>query len=195
MVQRKDLSLQFRTVWLCAVRAVVSVVCLASSLLTQPAPTTEDKPGHGFAFHYKMLNRDEDKLGEGQFATVRKAIQKKTGKVVAVKCILVSKLTKEDSDALKVEIEVMRMVSATTQLGVYRTGLLACWEGTACSGTGTARAQSQFAVFYPTHSTAKCSSYAADCSFVAACHSCDTRTSSTSSTILKSRSIASWSWS
>ena len=43
-------------------------------------------------------------------ATVRKAIQKKTNKVVAVKCILVSKLTKEDEDALKVEIEVMKMV-------------------------------------------------------------------------------------
>jgi serine/threonine protein kinase len=57
-----------------------------------------------------MLNRDEDKLGEGQFATVRKAIQKKTGKVVAVKCILVSNLTKEDEDALKIEIEVMKMV-------------------------------------------------------------------------------------
>jgi hypothetical protein len=66
--------------------------------------------GQGFAFHYKLLNREEDKLGEGQFATVRKAVQKKTGKVVAVKCILTSKLTKEDEDALKVEIEVMKMV-------------------------------------------------------------------------------------
>jgi hypothetical protein len=74
------------------------------------APQSNDLPGQGFAFHYKMMNREEDKLGEGQFATVRKAVQKKTGRIVAVKCITIAKLTKEDEEALKVEIEVMRMV-------------------------------------------------------------------------------------
>lgn len=78
------------------------------AVLVQPAVVDDGRSGQGFAFHYKLLNREEDKLGEGQFATVRKAVQKKTGKMVAVKCILVSKLTKEDEDALKVEIEVMR---------------------------------------------------------------------------------------
>ncbi len=59
--------------------------------MPQPkAIANESETPQGFAFHYKMMNRDEDKLGEGQFATVRKAVQKKTGKIVAVKVVLYS---------------------------------------------------------------------------------------------------------
>lgn len=65
------------------------------------------------------MTREEDKLGEGQFATVRKAQDKRTGRIVAVKCIEISRLSKEDDAALKVEVEVMRKVRACKCVRVW----------------------------------------------------------------------------
>lgn len=81
------------------------------------APTSGSASGAGagqrspFSFHYTLLKDDKSKLGEGQFAVVRKAIDNKTGDHVAVKCIDISRLTAEDEDALKVEVEVMKALS------------------------------------------------------------------------------------
>jgi hypothetical protein len=77
----------------------------------QPAPTAASTPlPHKFSNFYMLLTGDEDKLGEGQFAIVRKGVSRATGQVVAVKCIELARLTKEDEDALVIEVEVMRRV-------------------------------------------------------------------------------------
>lgn len=64
-----------------------------------------------FDAHYRMLLSEDQKLGEGQFAIVRRGVHKVTGQIVAVKCIELSRLTKEDEDALEVEVEVMRKLN------------------------------------------------------------------------------------
>lgn len=79
-------------------------------LAPQTTHNLDAAPQPKFGTVYRLMLKDEDKLGEGQFATVRKAVDKRTGAIVAVKCIELSKLTKEDAEALKVEVAVMRKV-------------------------------------------------------------------------------------
>lgn len=79
---------------------------------SQAVVETQPMPSHlkhqVFSQHYQLLTGEDSKLGEGQFAVVRKGINRSTGAIVAVKCIELSRLTKEDEDALEVEVEVMR---------------------------------------------------------------------------------------
>lgn len=88
-------------------RLVIASVCWACGQAPSKAPASIEDC---FAASYRLMTREEDKLGEGQFATVRKAQDKRTGHIVAVKCIEISRLSKEDEAALKVEVEVMRKV-------------------------------------------------------------------------------------
>ena len=183
----------------CACTGVKRAPCAGLSLppsrvvlAAQPAAAVEEKPGQGFAFHYKMMNRDEDKLGEGQFATVRKAIQKKTNKVVAVKCILVSKLTKEDEEALKIEIEVMKTVLCRGLSRVCGWLVRGTWT---VGGAGVSRGgadwerQMSWGVCPPWDVTSPLLLR------VVLDGSCVTPTSSRLSTTLRTPSTASWSWS
>lgn len=94
------------------------------------AHEADNSTRHVFSEHYQLLTSDDAKLGEGQFAIVRKGINRATGAVVAVKCIKLSQLTKEDEDALEVEVEVMRKVCLIVQC--VRVRVCAC---SACAVT------------------------------------------------------------
>jgi len=59
-----------------------------------------------FALTYEL----REKLGQGQYAIVHKGIRKSDGMIVAVKCIKKDKLTKEDLEALSVEVKSMEML-------------------------------------------------------------------------------------
>jgi serine/threonine protein kinase len=50
-------------------------------------------------------------LGKGNFSVVRQAVNKTTGETVAVKCIDPKSLSKEDAEALVIEIDVLKNVS------------------------------------------------------------------------------------
>lgn len=60
-----------------------------------------------FASSYRFC---EEKLGEGQYAVVRKAEHIRTKKFYAVKCIEKDGLSEEDLQALIVEVQAMRRV-------------------------------------------------------------------------------------
>ncbi len=53
----------------------------------------------------------KEKLGKGQYATVYKVKNIYTGLVAAAKCILKAPLTKEDLEALAVEVKAMQLLS------------------------------------------------------------------------------------
>ena len=53
----------------------------------------------------------KEKLGKGQYATVYKVKNIYTGLIAAAKCILKAPLTKEDLEALAVEVKAMQLLS------------------------------------------------------------------------------------
>ena len=52
----------------------------------------------------------KEKLGKGQYATVYRVVHKRTKAVAAAKCIEKKNLTKEDMEALAVEVKAMEML-------------------------------------------------------------------------------------
>lgn len=75
-------------------------------------------PGSNFKDEY-TYNKDKDLLGKGNYSSVYKAKQKATGLFVAAKVIDKKKLTKEDDDALKVEVDVLRNVNHPNVIQFY----------------------------------------------------------------------------
>ena len=77
---------------------------------TKSAPSNDSKKNH----HKKAfkdcftLGRE---LGKGNYSTVRLAINIETKEECAVKCIIKKKLTQEDDDALKIEVEILGAVN------------------------------------------------------------------------------------
>lgn len=71
------------------------------------ASTANDGTKKLFAACYDL----KEKLGKGQFAIVYKAVHKKTGTKCAVKVMIKSQLTKEDLDALSIEVKAMQMLT------------------------------------------------------------------------------------
>ena len=53
----------------------------------------------------------KEKLGKGQYATVYKVKNLYTGLIAAAKCILKAPLTKEDLEALAIEVKAMQLLS------------------------------------------------------------------------------------
>jgi calcium/calmodulin-dependent protein kinase I len=91
--------------------------CFQSTSATKadsPGDQSRDQP---FAFTYKLLLDANDKLGEGQFAVVRKAQHKQSGKIYAVKCIKKAQLNEEDLQALIVEVQVMKKLHHPNLVG------------------------------------------------------------------------------
>lgn len=66
------------------------------------------KPRTGFEKDYVVGKR----LGSGSYSTVRDAVCVRTKESVAVKIVTKVALTQEDLDALYVEVDVLRKVSA-----------------------------------------------------------------------------------
>jgi serine/threonine protein kinase len=58
----------------------------------------------------KDIYKIQRTIGKGSFATVRKAKNRKTGEYCAVKVLSKRKMTGEDIDSLKNEIEIMKTV-------------------------------------------------------------------------------------
>jgi len=52
----------------------------------------------------------KEKLGKGQYATVYRVVHNVTGFEAAVKCILKAPLTKEDLEALAIEVKAMQLL-------------------------------------------------------------------------------------
>lgn len=62
----------------------------------------------GFHAAYNLSYKPCDKLGEGSFATVRRATRKSDDKCFAVKCVKDSGLDEEDKAALKIEVQILK---------------------------------------------------------------------------------------
>lgn len=71
-----------------------------------PAPEVDNGVKRPFALQYDL----QDKLGKGQFATVYRAINRKTGQECAAKVMIKANLTAEDLAALTVEVQAMRLL-------------------------------------------------------------------------------------
>lgn len=69
-----------------------------------------------FRAAYEFLKTADSELGKGMFSTVRKARCKRTGAIVAVKCIKKSEMTQEDKDALVIEKRVMKKLNGHPNL-------------------------------------------------------------------------------
>lgn len=79
------------------------------------APSSPDKRASGsddvvIRRPFALTWEKKEKLGKGQYATVYRVVNKSTGVVAAVKEILKSPLTKEDLEALAVEVKAMELL-------------------------------------------------------------------------------------
>ena len=68
---------------------------------TEQAPLDENST---FSKRYRM----DEELGRSNFSVVRRGIDRRTGRKIAVKCIAQSLLTVEDRTALKIEVAILQ---------------------------------------------------------------------------------------
>ena len=59
-----------------------------------------------FSLTYEL----KEKLGKGQYATVHRVVHRRDRTIAAAKCIRTSALTKEDMEALAVEVKAMELL-------------------------------------------------------------------------------------
>lgn len=95
----------------------------ARDLPTPPPPpgskiTYKCTPGR-FSERYKIEGLRE--IGHGNFSVVKKGIIKKTKQPVAVKCVRKFEITKEDEDAVFVEVNVLQRVRCKQAGSLERT--------------------------------------------------------------------------
>jgi calcium/calmodulin-dependent protein kinase I len=80
-----------------------------SSGIVMPTNSGGMKAGDESAFKKKYQLKGV--LGNGNYSVVRKAIDLTNGEQVAVKCVDKRKLTKEDDDALRIEVSILSQLS------------------------------------------------------------------------------------
>jgi len=81
----------------------------------RPQPVEDSSSGK----HFNDLYRVGKQLGEGAFSTVKDGTHKQSNETYAVKIVTKSKLTKEDEDALKDEIDVLRTLQHAHIIRLY----------------------------------------------------------------------------
>jgi calcium/calmodulin-dependent protein kinase I len=69
--------------------------------------------------HYKIIFGEDGKLGEGSFATVRRAVDQRNGRTVAVKLCRIDRMEQVDLEALEIEVDVLQRLKHPHIMDLY----------------------------------------------------------------------------